>query len=80
VVGAAFVLGNMKAAASAGRAAPSKAAVKGARKDVKGGKKGQKQCPRCVAIVASDDGDNEKADDSIEKYVTTDECNLMHQM
>jgi hypothetical protein len=41
-VGATFVLGNTGEAVNGGRAAPTKATVKGARKDAKGGKKGQK--------------------------------------
>jgi hypothetical protein len=40
-VGAAFVLGNAKAAADGGQAAPTKATIKGARKGAKGGNKGQ---------------------------------------
>jgi hypothetical protein len=44
-IGAAFVLGNAKASMSGGRAAPSKATVKGTRKGAKGGKKGQKWHP-----------------------------------
>jgi hypothetical protein len=43
--GTAFVLGNVKAAASGSRPAPSKATIKGARKGAKGGKKGQKWHP-----------------------------------
>jgi hypothetical protein len=39
-VGAAFILGNTRAAANNGRAAPTKAAIKGDRKGAKGGKKG----------------------------------------
>jgi hypothetical protein len=39
VVGAAFIMGNVKAAANSGLATPSKAAVMGARKDTKGRKK-----------------------------------------
>jgi hypothetical protein len=41
-VGAAFILGDGKAAAGGSRATPSKATIKGARKGAKGGKKGQK--------------------------------------
>jgi hypothetical protein len=67
-VGAAFTMGNAKAADEGGRAAPSKVTVKGARKGGKGGKKWLKQCPQCVAITASDDSDNEKVDDSSEEY------------
>jgi hypothetical protein len=42
-VGDAFVLGNVEAATSGGRAIPTKATIKGARKGAKGRKKGQKQ-------------------------------------
>jgi hypothetical protein len=67
-VGAAFTMGNAKAADEGGRAAPSKVTIKGARKGGKGGKKWLKQCPQCVPITASDDSDNEKVDDSSEEY------------
>jgi hypothetical protein len=39
-IGAAFVLGNMKVAASGGRAAPFKATINSAQKGAKGSKKG----------------------------------------
>jgi hypothetical protein len=62
---------------SGGRAAPSKATINGARMGAKGGKKGQKQCPpQHVAFAASNDGDNEKADDSGQEYVTAAEYNF----
>jgi hypothetical protein len=41
-VGAAFILGNAKAAVSGGWATPSKDTAKGVKKGAKGGKKGQK--------------------------------------
>jgi hypothetical protein len=43
VLQAAFVLGNIEVAASGGRAAPTKATIKGARKGATGGKKGEKR-------------------------------------
>jgi hypothetical protein len=42
-VGAAFILGNVAAAADGCRTAPTNATAKGARKCAKGGKKGQKR-------------------------------------
>jgi hypothetical protein len=41
-VRAAFILGNMGAAANGGRATLTKTTIKAARKGIKGGKKGQK--------------------------------------
>jgi hypothetical protein len=78
-VGAGFVLGNMKTAVSSSRAAPSKATVKSTRKGAKGGKKGQKWHPRCVAIMASDDNDEEKADDSGKEYVMAVKHDFKHK-
>jgi hypothetical protein len=63
VVGAAIILGNMKAATSGDRAAPFKTTIMGTRKVTKCNKE-QKRCPRCIIATASDDGNNEKADDS----------------
>jgi hypothetical protein len=45
VIGAAFVLGNAKAASSGSQVAWSKATDKSARKGANGSNKGQKQCP-----------------------------------
>jgi hypothetical protein len=70
-VGTTFILGNAKAAVSGGWAAPSKATIKETRKGTNCIKKGSKQCLQCVIITASNDDDNEKADDSDEVYVTT---------
>jgi hypothetical protein len=70
VVGAAFVLGNVKAAASVSRAAPSKVTAKGVRKSAKGGKKGKKRCPRCIAVAISNGGGDEEASDSGEECVS----------
>jgi hypothetical protein len=77
-VRATFILGNTKAAASGGRAAPSKATTKSVRKGAKGDKKGQKRRPRHVTVAASNDVGDEKADDSDEGYVTATEHDFMH--
>jgi hypothetical protein len=79
-VGAGFVLGNRKTAISCSRAAPSKATIKSTRKGAKGGKKGQKWHPRCVAIMASDDSDEGKADDSSKEYVTAIKHDFKHKV
>jgi hypothetical protein len=78
-VGVTFILGNAKIVASNSRAAPSKAAIKSARKGTKGGRKGQKWHPQRVIMAASDDGDDEKADDSGKEYVTTIEHKFKRQ-
>jgi hypothetical protein len=78
-VGAAFILGNVKVAASNDRAAPSKATVKGTRKGAKGGEKGHKRQPWRIAVVASDDCNNEKVDDSGEEYVAAAERDFKRQ-
>jgi hypothetical protein len=75
-VGAAFILGNMGAAANGGRAAPTKATVKGARNGTKGGKKGQKHRPRRVAIMASNGNVDEEADNSGEEFIAAVERNF----
>jgi hypothetical protein len=79
MVGAAFDLGNTKAAASGGRATPCKATAKSIRKGAKGGKKEQKRCPWCVTIAASYDGCDKKADDSDKGHVTATECDFKRQ-
>jgi hypothetical protein len=50
-VGAAFILGNVKAATSDGRTTPSKATINGARKGTKGSKKGQNHRPWHIAVA-----------------------------
>jgi hypothetical protein len=64
-----------------GRAAPTKATIIGARKGTRGSKKGQKHRPHCVAIVASNDNDNdgEEADNSGEEFVAAAERNFKQQ-
>jgi hypothetical protein len=62
-------MGNMKAAASGGQVAPSKATTKGFRKGTKSSKKGKKQHPRCVTVAARDDDGDEEPNDSDEGYV-----------
>jgi hypothetical protein len=42
-------------------------------------RRGRKQRPKCIAIMASDDGGNEKVDDSNEGYVTATEHDFKHQ-
>jgi hypothetical protein len=79
VVGAAFVLGNVKAAAGGRQATPSKAAVKSARKGAKGGKKGQKWLSKRIVVAANDDGDNKEASNSGEEYVVTTERDVKRQ-
>jgi hypothetical protein len=71
VVGAAFVLGNVKVATNGSRAATSKATINGTRKGTKGRKKGQKH--------RRHDSNNEKANDSDEEYVTAAERDFKHQ-
>jgi hypothetical protein len=75
-VGTAFVLGNAKAATNSGRAAPSVATTKGARK---GGNKGLKWCPCHIAVAASNNGGNEEAGNSDEECVAAAECDFKHQ-
>jgi hypothetical protein len=75
-----FVLGNVKAATSGSRAAPSKATIKGAKKGAKGSKKGQKWSPWHISIAASNAFNDEKANDSGEEYVLNIEHNFKHQM
>jgi hypothetical protein len=55
-VGAAFILGNAKIAASDSRTTPSKATIKSTRKGANGGRGGVE--------ASSDDDDDEKASDS----------------
>jgi hypothetical protein len=69
-VGAVFILGNTKVVNGGSKAAPSKTDVKNARKDAKCDRKGQKRHTRCIAMAASDDGDDKEADNSGEEYVT----------
>jgi hypothetical protein len=54
-----------------GRAVPTKATVKSARKGAMCSKKGQKCRPHRLAIVASDGNDREEADDSDRGFVLT---------
>jgi hypothetical protein len=70
----------MKAAAGDSWAPPPKAIIKGTRKGTTGGKKGQKQCPRCSATTTSDNGDDEKAGTSSEEHVTTTERDFKRQV
>jgi hypothetical protein len=63
------------AAANNGRAAPTKAAINGAWKGAKDGKKGPKSRPHLVAIVAG----NEEAGDSSEEFIAAAECHFKRQ-
>jgi hypothetical protein len=51
----------------------------GTRKGAKGGKNGHKRHPRCIAIVASNDGDDEKANNSNEECIAAIERDFKHQ-
>jgi hypothetical protein len=73
VVGVAFMLANAGVATNSGRAAPTKATVKGARKGTKGGKKGQKRWPCRIAILASNGNEDEEADNTGEKFLVAAE-------
>jgi hypothetical protein len=69
-VGAAYILGYEKTAASGSWTAPSKATIKGARKGAKGKKKGLKRHPRWVVVATSSNDDDKEEDDSDKEYVT----------
>jgi hypothetical protein len=77
--GAAVILGNTGAAVNGGRAAPTKATIKGARKGAKGGKNGQKRQPHRNAIVAGNGDGDKEADDSCEEFVAAVESNFKRQ-
>jgi hypothetical protein len=70
-VGAAFVLGNARAAANGGRAVLTEATIKGARKGTKGSKKGLKRRPHHVTIAAGNEGGDKEAGNSDEDCVAT---------
>jgi hypothetical protein len=78
-VGAAFVLSKMGAVANGGWATPTKATVKGARKGVKGGKKGQKPQPCRIVVAADSGGGDEEAGDSSEECVAATERDFKRQ-
>jgi hypothetical protein len=74
--GAAFILENAGTAASNGRAVPTKATIKSARKGAKGCKKGQKCKPCRIAIMANNSNDGEEADSSDEGFIAAAKHNF----
>jgi hypothetical protein len=78
-VGAAFILANAGMTAGGGRATPTKATAKRARKGTKGGKKGQKCWPHHIAIMASNGNGGEEADNSGKGFVAAVERDFMWQ-
>jgi hypothetical protein len=62
--------------ANNGRAAPTKAAIKDAKKGAKDGKKGQKCRPSHVAVVVGNGDSNEEAGDSDEEFVAATKCHF----
>jgi hypothetical protein len=80
-VRAIFVQNDRKATPNSGRGAPLKVAGKGAKRSVKGNKRGAKWRPQRVTVTTScDEGGNEEANDSNEELVATTERDFKCQV
>jgi hypothetical protein len=73
VVGAAFTLAGVGAAASGGQIMPPNGTIRGTKKGAKVGKKEQKHCPHCLGLMMNNGNPGQDIKDSNEEFMAAAE-------